>query len=82
MFNYIANSPFLLTRSKALVRSIARKDHTCKCFARVIQVWKLPYELIETALQLKANFELLQPENLAVVVEERNQRTILPDSLR
>ena len=38
--------------------------------------------LIETALSLKKKVEFLQPENLAVVVEEGNHRIILPTDLR
>ena len=38
--------------------------------------------LIETALSLKKKVEFLQPENLAVVVEEGNHRKTLPTDLR
>ena len=38
--------------------------------------------LVDTARNMKKTVEYLQPENLAVVIDENNKRVILPESLR
>ena len=38
--------------------------------------------LVDTARNMKKAVDYLQPENLAVVIDENNKRVILPESLR